>query len=156
MNRNLLNSLYERPQRDYQFTRNYSPTRIQSSLPMKNYQPVQEQRLLPEKQVRYSYTSKYSKYLPKEVSSTLGQKDQLLGEFKKKCEENKERVEKDVDECLRDIILVFEEHKQRLFTRIDDHQIGFQNLFDSLEKQSKEIAEWSEDKMAEVDKVVDM
>ena len=52
-----------------------------------------------------------SKYLPKEVTQTLINKNEILEEFKRTCDENKTKVDRDVDECLREVILVFEEYK---------------------------------------------
>lgn len=46
---------------------------------------------------------------------------------------------------------MFEDYKQKLYDRVDEHKIGFHGLVDELDRMSLECSAWGEDKMREVD-----
>ncbi len=95
----------------------------------------------------------YSNLLPRAVLNTLNHKDQILEVFDKRCSVNKEKVSQDIDNNLKEVILVFEQFKEKLFNKIDDHRIGFHNLVNQLDRLSTECSQWGEQKMQEIDKI---
>ena len=96
-------------------------------------------------------TKKISSLLPKGVISTLMQKEKLLQAFEQRCGKSKRKIEQDVDSMLKQIILVFEEFKQQLYVKIDDHMISYTNLFSQFESLSFECSDWAEQRIAECD-----
>ena len=57
----------------------------------------------------------------------------------------------DIDELLKQVILIFEDYKHKLYEKVDEHKIGFHNLVDELDKLSLECTNWGEEKLREVE-----
>lgn len=94
----------------------------------------------------------YSDLLPKAVLSTLRNKKEITENFDKKCAISKEKIEADVDNTLKDVIMIFEDYKQQLFSRIDEHKVGFANLVDQLDLLSKDCTSFGEERMKEIER----
>jgi len=64
---------------------------------------------------------------------------------------SKEKIENDIDSVLKEVILIFEDYKQKLFSWVDEHQIGFQNLLEQLSKLSQNCSEWGEKRINDIE-----
>ena len=100
--------------------------------------------------------SRYSDLLPKAVLSTLNSKDDIIKNFKAKCDIDKEKIEEDFDTLLRDIILIFEEFKNQLFSKVDEHHISFANFVNQLDTLAIECSQWAEERMRQANIEADM
>jgi hypothetical protein len=97
-------------------------------------------------------SAKYSDLLPKAVLKTLENRTQILEDFERKCNLSKEKIESDVDNTLKEVIIIFEDYKQRLFSRIDEHKIGFSNLLEQLDLLSKDCTKFGEERLEEIER----
>lgn len=100
--------------------------------------------------------NRYSDLLPKAVLVTLNSKEAIIQNFKAKCEVDKKRIEEDFDALLRDLILVFEDFKMQLFSKIDEHHISFSNFVNQLDGLAIECSHWAEERIQQADITADM
>lgn len=88
-----------------------------------------------------------SPLLPQAVFNTLERKPQILNSFASVVAKNKSALERDLDNFLKEIILMFEELKQQLFAKMDDHSASFQKVYDQYEKIACDCSDWAEQKI---------
>lgn len=67
--------------------------------------------------------------LPKDVQFYYKQKDKIFGKLEGFYAEEKKGIEEMMDECLKSIITLFEEHKQDLFKNLDEDKGTFVKVF---------------------------
>ena len=140
----------------YKKSRERSPmVKTQTFKPRFNKYKQTEYKEEPQIQVQskiFQQDENYSDLLPKAVLSTLRNKKEILDNFDKKCSISKEKIEADVDNTLKDVIMIFENYKQQLFSRIDEHKVGFTNLVDQLDLLSKDCTKFGEERMNEIER----
>lgn len=88
-----------------------------------------------------------SPLLPQNVIQTLDKKQQILQNFAGVVAKNKASLERDMDNALKEIILLFEELKQQLFLKMDDQATSFQKIYDQYEKIAFDCSDWAEQKI---------
>lgn len=91
--------------------------------------------------------SRLSDLLPKAVLHTLHNKANLTDRYKQNIENAKTKISDDIDQILKNTIMLFEDFKQQLFKKTDEHQISFESLLNQLEKLSEECSDWAEERV---------
>jgi hypothetical protein len=67
--------------------------------------------------------------LPKDVQFYYKQKEKIFNKLEAFYGEEKKGIEEMMDECLKSIITIFEEHKQDLFKNLDDDKATFSKVY---------------------------
>lgn len=118
------------------------------------YQSTDTRKTLPIRQT--PVTPAYSDLLPKNVLSTLNNKEQIKEQYKRKCELSKEKINDDVDAILKDLIIIFEDFKVQLYNKVDEHNISFANLVTQLDGLAIDCSNWAEDRIKGANNEIDM
>ena len=89
----------------------------------------------------------YSEFLPPSVISTLTDNAHLHDVLEQKQELEKAQIEKHINECLKEIIRMFEALKISLWAKADEKTAQFSSLFSQLESLSLECSNWAEKRL---------
>lgn len=88
-----------------------------------------------------------SPLLPLQVIQTLEKKQQVFTAFAGVVAKNKAALERDMDNFLKELILVFEDLKTQLFQKMDDQAAAFQKIFEQYERIAYDCSDWAEQKI---------
>ena len=94
-----------------------------------------------------SPTQGYSEFLPPSVISTLTDNAHLHDILAQKQDMEKAQIEKHINECLKEIIRMFEALKLSLWAKADEKTGQFNSLFEQLESLSLECSNWAEKRL---------
>lgn len=89
----------------------------------------------------------YSEFLPPSVISTLSENAHLHEVLEQKQDLEKAQIEKHINECLKEIIRMFEALKLSLWAKADEKSAQFSSLFAQLESLSLECSNWAEKRL---------
>jgi hypothetical protein len=92
-------------------------------------------------------TQGYSEFLPPSVISTLTDNAHLHDILAQKQDLEKAQIEKHINECLKEIIRMFEALKLSLWAKADEKTSQFNSLFGQLEALSLECSNWAEKRL---------
>jgi hypothetical protein len=92
----------------------------------------------------------YSDLLPQIVLETLNDNKQLHSILEEKNNEEKKQVNMHIDNCLKEIIKMFEALKLSISSKMDEKTAQFDSLFAQLESLSLECSNWAERKIEDV------
>ena len=89
----------------------------------------------------------YSEFLPPSVLSTLTENSHLHDLLAQKQDIEKAQIEKHINECLKEIIRMFEALKLSLWAKADEKTAQFDSLFGQLESLSLECSNWADKRL---------
>ena len=92
----------------------------------------------------------YSDLLPQIVLETLNDNSQLHSILQEKQNEEKKLVNLHIDNCLKEILKMFEALKVSISSKMDEKTAQFNSLFSQLESLSLECSNWAERKIEDV------
>ena len=99
---------------------------------------------------RLNHKQGYSDLLPSIVLNTLNEYSQLSESLEQRQVQEKVEVEKHINNCLKEIIRMFEALKLSLWAKVDEKASQFDSLFQQLEALSLECSNWAEQKIQDV------
>lgn len=115
-----------------------------------SYRQENAQLAIAKPQTRLNPTQGYSDLLPSIVLNTLNDHSNLSERLEQRQVEEKTQVEKHINNCLKEIIRMFEALKLSLWAKVDEKAAQFDSLFQQLEALSLECSNWAEQKIQDV------